>query len=95
MLDLLRRDPAANAALEPLAALAGMSRYQLIRAFRAATGLTPHAWQLNQRVNLARERILAGAGLADLAQQLGFADQAHFQRVFKGHAGVTPGCFRT
>jgi len=70
-----------------------MSRYQLIRAFRAVTGMTPHAWQLNQRINLARERIRGGDRISDVAQHLGFADQAHFQRVFKAYAGVTPGCF--
>lgn len=94
VLDLLRQAPGADASLGDLARLAGMSRYGLIRAFRAATGLTPHAWRLNQRVNAARERIRAGERLADVAYRLGFADQAHFQRVFKAHAGVTPGGYR-
>lgn len=93
-LDRLRAAPDRDAPLDELARLADMSRYQLIRAFRAVTGMTPHAWQLNQRVNLARERIRAGTGIAEVALQLGFADQAHFQRVFKAYAGVTPGRFR-
>ncbi|EMC2288997.1 AraC family transcriptional regulator [Klebsiella pneumoniae] len=93
-LDCLCASPTATTTLEKLADLAGMSRYQVIRAFRAVTGMTPHAWQLNQRVNLAREWIRSGDSLADVAQHLGFADQAHFQRVFKAHAGVTPGRFR-
>jgi AraC-like DNA-binding protein len=93
-LDGLRATPAAGIALEELARLTGMSRYQVIRAFRAVTGMTPHAWQLNLRVNLARERMRQGDSLSDVAQHLGFADQAHFQRVFKAHAGVTPGRFR-
>ncbi len=93
-LDRLRAAPDRDAPLDELARLADMSRYQLIRAFRAVTGMTPHAWQLNQRVNLARERIREGTGIAEVALQLGFADQAHFQRVFKAYAGVTPGRFR-
>ncbi|MDQ7989399.1 MAG: AraC family transcriptional regulator [Candidatus Dactylopiibacterium sp.] len=93
-LALLRDEPAVAAPLSHLAQLAGLSRYQLIRAFRAVTGMPPHAWQLNHRINLARAALRAGAPLADLAQRLGFADQAHFQRVFKAHAGVTPGRFR-
>lgn len=93
-LELLRKAPADNTPLEYLARLANMSRYQLIRAFRAVTGLTPHSWQLNQRVNLARERIRAGESLVEVAYALGFADQAHFHRVFKAYAGVTPGGFR-
>ncbi|CAJ0811294.1 hypothetical protein LMG18101_01187 [Ralstonia flaminis] len=93
-LDCLRAAPAASTPLETLARLADLSRYQTIRAFRAVTGMTPHAWQLNHRINLARESIRAGNSLSDVAQHLGFADQAHFQRVFKAHAGATPGSFR-
>lgn len=90
----LQEDPSANIALSELAALVGMSRYQLIRAFRAVTGMTPHAWQLNQRINLAREQMRCAHSITDLAHSLGFADQAHFQRVFKAHVGVSPGRFR-
>ncbi|WP_176518330.1 AraC family transcriptional regulator, partial [Pseudomonas faucium] len=32
--------------------------------------------------------------LAEVAYRLGFADQSHFQRVFKAHVGVTPGQYR-
>jgi AraC-like DNA-binding protein len=94
VLDVLQALPEACVPLDALARIAGLSRYQLIRVFRAVTGMTPHAWQLNQRINLARARLRQGEGMAALAQHLGFADQAHFQRVFKAHAGVTPGGFR-
>lgn len=88
----LQSEPLAS--LAQLAELAGMSRYQLIRAFRAATGMTPHAYQLNLGVNRARNRLQAGRALADIACELGFADQSHLQRVFKAHAGITPGRYR-
>lgn len=95
VLERLRDAPDEAAPLDELARLAGMGRYQLIRAFKTATGLTPHAWQMNLRINCARERLRSGDGnLAEVAHGLGFADQAHFQRVFKAHAGVTPGRFR-
>lgn len=94
VLDALRRDYTGQLPLDALARLAGMSRYQLIRAVRVATGMTPHAWQLNERVNAARRRLRAGDGIARVAHDLGFADQAHLQRVFKAHAAVTPGQFR-
>ncbi|MDD2058274.1 AraC family transcriptional regulator [Pseudomonas sp. GD03860] len=81
--------------LGELAELAGMGRYQLIRAFRTATGFTPHAFQLNQRVNLARGWLREGKPVADVAYRLGFADQSHFQRVFKAYTGVTPGHYRS
>ncbi|AVS88284.1 helix-turn-helix transcriptional regulator [Paracidovorax avenae] len=93
-MERLRDAPADSAPLDELARLAGMGRYQLIRAFKAATGMTPHAWQMNLRINCARARLRGGDSLADVAHGLGFADQAHFQRMFKAHAGVTPGRFR-
>ena len=88
-------DPwSATPSLTELAASQGLSRYQLIRLFRRDTGLTPHAWLLDQRVQQARQRLSQGADLAGLAQELGFADQGHFQRVFKAHVAATPGHYR-
>ncbi|WP_447740215.1 AraC family transcriptional regulator [Pseudomonas laurentiana] len=87
------QDP-AQLSLEVLAREAGLGRYQLIRAFRAATGFTPHAYLLNARVNRGRQLLGEGQTLAEVAYQLGFADQSHFQRVFKAHVGVTPGQYR-
>ena len=81
--------------LVELANLSGMCRYQLIRAFRAATGMTPHAYQLNVRINQARRWLLSGREIIEIAYRLGFADQSHFQRVFKAYTGVTPGCYRS
>lgn len=80
--------------LAVLAREAGLGRYQLIRAFRAATGFTPHAYLLNARVNRGRQLLGEGQALAEVAYRLGFADQSHFQRVFKAHVGVTPGQYR-
>lgn len=93
VLDALQAQPLAS--LQQLAQSAGLSRYQLIRAFRAATGMTPHAYQLNAHINRARSSLQTGTSLAQLAHELGFADQSHFQRVFKAHAGMTPGRYRT
>jgi AraC-like DNA-binding protein len=84
----------SNVPLSDLAEMTGMSRYQVIRLFRTATGMTPHAYQLNQRINQARTGLRLGEPLADLAYRLGFADQGHFQRAFKARVGVTPGRYR-
>ena len=76
--------------LEELACACEMDAYQLIRKFRAAYGLTPHAFQLDQRINLSKVLLKQGLGLADIAYRLGFADQAHFQRHFKKRHAVSP-----
>ena len=76
--------------LGELAAVAGLSRYQLIRGFKHAYGQTPHAYQLDQRINRAKRLLKRGERIADVAQQLGFADQSHFQRHFKQRLATTP-----
>ena len=77
--------------LDELAACAGMSRYRLLRAFRDAYGMTPHAWQIDLRIQRARRLLEQGMGLAETALHLGFADQSHFQRAFKLRVAATPG----
>ena len=80
--------------LQSLAAAAGLSRYHFVRAFRRAFGMTPHAWQTDQRVGRARTLIAHGVPLAEAAAQLGFSDQSHFQRAFKSRVAATPGEYR-
>jgi transcriptional regulator GlxA family with amidase domain len=80
--------------LDELAGEAGMSRYHFVRAFSRAVGMTPHAWQLDMRIQRARSLLDQGMSLADAALQLGFADQSHFQRAFKQRVAATPGEYR-
>jgi len=83
-------DPAAALTLADLAADAGVSRFQLLRAFAQQTGLPPHAYRMQRRVSLARQCIASGAALADAAAAAGFADQSHMTRAFVRLLGVTP-----
>ena len=81
--------------LEDLAAAAGITPFRLLRAFKRAFGITPHAYQLQARIRRAHAMILRHAApLADIAIATGFADQAHLTRVFKSVMGATPGQFR-
>lgn len=80
--------------LTELAQIAGLSPCHFVRAFRARIGMTPHAWQLDARIRRARRLLDAGVPLAELALQLGFADQSHFQRVFRQRVAVTPRQYR-
>ena len=86
-------DPAARHPLAELAALAGLSRFQLLRAFAHATGLTPHAYLVQRRVQLARRLVRSGASLAQAAAEAGFADQSHLHRAFLARHGYTPGAY--
>lgn len=79
-----------NHSLQELATEAGLSRYHLIRKFKAIYGLTPHALQIDERIKRAKELLKQGQAIADASSQLGFADQAHFQRNFKKRLAITP-----
>jgi AraC-like DNA-binding protein len=71
----------------------GAGPTQLARAFAATFGIPPHAYLLGRRLDAARDRILDGRPLADVAAEVGFFDQAHLTRRFKRFLGVTPGRF--
>jgi AraC-like DNA-binding protein len=86
-------DPAAAVSLIELADLADMSQFQLLRAFRRATGLTPHAYLIQRRIQLARRLIATGTGLAEAALASGFADQSHMTRIFTRSYGLSPRLF--
>ncbi len=83
-------DPASPVTLSELAALSGMSRFQLVRAFARELGATPHAYLVQRRVRLARQLLLSGETPAIAAQGSGFADQSHMTRAFVRHFGITP-----
>ncbi|MGI3131048.1 AraC family transcriptional regulator [Halopseudomonas pachastrellae] len=85
----------SNLQLDELAEAAELNRYQLIRGFKRLYGQAPHAFQLDARIKQARSRLRAGpVSLNHLALDLGFADQAHFQRHFKLRTALTPGQYR-
>jgi AraC-like DNA-binding protein len=92
--DRIDADPAGSLSLASLAAEAGASRYQLLRAFARELGLTPHAYIVQQRLALARRLIRAGSALVDAASAAGFSDQSHLTRVFARQFGVTPARYR-
>jgi AraC family transcriptional regulator len=70
--------------------------YHFARQFKASTGLPPHQYVIARRVERARE-LLQGGGelsLAEVAADVGFADQSQLSHHFKRLVGVTPGRFR-
>ncbi len=82
-------------ALEELAALAGLSAKHFARAFRQSTGVPPHRWLIERRIERAKKLLITGdLGLAEIAVACGFADQSHFTAAFRRGMGVTPGAFR-
>jgi AraC-like DNA-binding protein len=76
-----------------LARIAGMSRFHMCRAFARTFGLPPHAYQLQLRLAAAKRLLSAGQPPAHVAAAVGFADQSHLTKRFKGAFGITPARF--
>ncbi len=93
--DLIAADLTAALRVDDLAAQVPMSPAHFSRAFKLATGVTPHAHVMRRRVEAARRLVATTPhGLGHLAERTGFADASHLARHFRRHVGVTPGEYR-
>jgi AraC-like DNA-binding protein/mannose-6-phosphate isomerase-like protein (cupin superfamily) len=82
--------------LNSLAQLCGLTRFQFIRRFQKQTGLAPHAWLMRLRLERACAQLAnPNAAITDIANDVGFYDQSHFNRAFKQAFGVAPSSYRS
>jgi AraC family transcriptional regulator len=80
-----------NVCIADLAAYCGLSRSHFSRAFKQMTGVPPHRFQLQLRIEKAKALLCTpGRRMADIAMLCGFTDQSHFNRRFKQLVGLTP-----
>jgi AraC-like DNA-binding protein len=92
--ELMNSQLAIPPSLEQLAQAVGLSPFHFARVFRRATGLPPHTWLMQRRLEQARALLKRGCAPLSVAMQLGFADQSHLNRQFKQAYGVAPGQYR-
>ena len=90
-IERLRSDSDADVSLAALASDAGLSRFHFCRAFKESTGLSPHAWlrqhRLEQAMNMLR---YTHTSIVSVAAELGYASQTAFAAAFKRLTGETP-----
>jgi len=92
--DYLRTHCARDISLEELSQQTGYSTGHLIRAFKQHYGLTPHAYLIDQRIQLGQAVLRQGQPIVEAALTAGFNDQPHFQRTFKRLVAATPHQYR-
>jgi len=81
--------------VEDMASLAQLSTSYFFRVFKLSFSMSPHAYILTLRLARARELLLeSDAQMSQIAAACGFADQAHFSRVFHREIGCAPGVWR-
>ena len=87
---LIAAQPARRYPMDELERTAGLDRWSLARAFRAAFGTSPSRFRTLRQLDEVRRLLTHGAGLAEAALDAGFADQSHMSRQFKRAYGLTP-----
>lgn len=93
--EAILEDVPQSATLCGLASLLGVSPFRLSRVFSRQTGVSLTRYRNRVRVGRAMDRLAGGeTALADLAHDLGFADQAHLTRTVRDHVGHTPVALR-
>jgi AraC-like DNA-binding protein len=79
--------------LEDASRATGVGLFHLIRLFKRHLGLTPYAYLTQIRIARSRELLRVGKPAAQVALDVGFADQAHFTKRFKKLTGTTPALY--
>jgi AraC family transcriptional regulator len=94
-IDRLRSESDTDVSLAALASDAGLSRFHFCRAFKESTGLSPHAWlrqhRLEHAMTLLRDR---NESIASIAAALGYSSQTAFAAAFRRLTGETPSNWR-
>ena len=82
-------------AVSVLCRIVEMSQSHFSKLFKVSTGVTPHQFVLQERINRSKELLRQGdAKLVDVALGVGFENQAHFTTVFGNFVGMTPRQFQ-
>ena len=85
----------APPSLDALAHRFSLRKETLIRTFKQDIGLTPITFLNSARIEFAKTRLRAGADIADVGYQSGFADQSHFHKTFVSYTAATPRQYAT
>lgn len=95
VLDFIETRLGEDITLEDLAGQACLSAFHFSRLFHEATGMPPHRYVVERRIEAARRMLLSERStLAAIALEAGFGSQANFSRTFRKLTGMTPGQYR-
>jgi AraC family transcriptional regulator len=93
--DYLASAPERDVALAEMADLVQLSRFHFARAFKAATGVPPHRYQMRMRVQRARHLLeTTDEPIGEIAAKVGYESPGYFSRLFREETGVTPAAYR-
>ena len=93
--ELLGDDLSSRLSLSEIADSVDRSPFHILRQFQAYFGMTPHAFRTQLRVSRARDLLVSGMSISEVAQLTGFSDHAHLTRTFHRFLGVPPSRYET
>jgi AraC family transcriptional regulator len=94
-MDFMRAHLSGNISLEQLASVCDLSVSYFARGFKNGTGVSPHRWLVEMRLEKAKDLLLnTKKTLPAVAVACGFADQCHLSRTFRRATGDAPGAWR-
>lgn len=82
--------PECKLTVDEMAQNAFISKYHFIRSFKAEVGLTPHQFQIQNRIRKAQRLIHKTETITEVALTTGFCDQSHFIKQFEKYIGLPP-----
>jgi AraC family transcriptional regulator len=86
---------AGTLTLERLAEVVYLSPFHFAHAFKATTGLSPHQFVAQRRVQRATALLTSTADpVGQVAAEVGFSNMSHFRRLFHRYMGLLPGELR-
>lgn len=90
-IDFIDANMSRDISLSDVSEAAGLSPFHFARLFKVSTGLPPHRYIVQCRVERAKGLLLQpNLSISEIALQLGFCDQSHFSAQFKRVYGMTP-----
>ena len=94
LVDDMREHPEREYLIDRIAERLGLSPSNLLLRFKRLTGLPPHAFLLERRIDKAKELLPAANSVAAVAHRLGFSTSQHFSNQFKAMSGMSPRAWR-
>ncbi len=95
VLAYIHRSLGEETSIGTLAEVAGLSPFHFVRAFKRATGRSPHRYVLERRIARAAELLRSpGRSIAEVAYEVGFCSQSHLTVMFRRFMKTTPAAYR-
>lgn len=84
-----------NISLSQMGGIVNLSQYHFCRLFKQSTGITPHQYLTQCRINRAKQLLSkTKLTITEIAFEIGFNNHSSFTRLFRKYVGVTPKSFR-